>query len=93
MLKVAIMLCSPQKYLFSIEIEISAIVLTSSLAEWLNGLNGYFDRYFFHCKLWNLGHSRIWLPQLSSFQLRILIRLVDLQGKARPNQARQQLLG
>ena len=27
MLKVAIMLCSPQKYLFSIEIEISAIVL------------------------------------------------------------------
>ena len=27
MLKVAIMLCSPQKYLFSIEIEITAIVL------------------------------------------------------------------
>ena len=28
MLKVAIMLCSPPKYLFSIEIEISAIVVT-----------------------------------------------------------------
>ena len=29
MFKVAIMLCSPQKYLFSIEIEISAIVIST----------------------------------------------------------------
>ena len=31
MLKVSIMLCSPPKYLFSIEIEISAIVLSRYL--------------------------------------------------------------